>query len=649
MNLFIKRSTIGKLFCMLALTSPSWSAITIDNSTYRIGSSHDGNQHDLDDYAACAMVCALIGEAGLDAKFVHIDVNNHLGNSDPARATIMWNNVTGAVSRWNLNTVSVFDDQTNLTGARNSIAAQINASTANNRFYLACAGPMEVVWQGINASNPAVRQHCTAISHSPWNETHSDTSQMTHTWSSIQSSGVRTVKIAGQNQQGFNSSNAAFSWLRNSSNLNWQWLYARSVKSTWDASDAGMVYYIITGRGNDTPTVTDIQNLFNGNFVYSGSPGGPGGPGPGGSGGKTFEAEALSPTGVGCTPTTVADPSASGGAWVGANSTAVGNSFTFKTPTIAAGTYEIALSYKSRPNRGTYTLQVDGTPVGGTMDQYTSVTTYPLVTVGTVAFGSDGTHTLTMTVNGKNPASTGYGLTADAFTFTPKPTSPTLPPGGLHATVANGQVALSWSAVSGAINYKVKRATVSGGPYIIVASPTATNYSDMGLTNGATYYYVVSASTSVGESANSSEVSATAQTAGRTIEAETMAPSGAGCIPGPITDIHASGNCWVGSNSTAIGNSMTLTTPNINAGTYQLKLAYKAAPTRATYTVRVDGTQVGGTLSQYASAVSYPTVAVGTVTFTSPGTHTITLTVTGKNAASSGYTLTADAFLFTAP
>jgi fibronectin type 3 domain-containing protein len=86
-----------------------------------------------------------------------------------------------------------------------------------------------------------------------------------------------------------------------------------------------------------------------------------------------------------------------------------------------------------------------------------------------------------------------------------------LPPSGVKATPGNTQVALSWNASSGATRYTVKRATVSGGAYTVIASQTSTNYTDTGLTNGTTYYYVVTASNSAGESGNSSEVSATPQ------------------------------------------------------------------------------------------------------------------------------------------
>lgn len=82
-------------------------------------------------------------------------------------------------------------------------------------------------------------------------------------------------------------------------------------------------------------------------------------------------------------------------------------------------------------------------------------------------------------------------------------------PTGLMTSVSAGQVALTWSASSGATSYTVSRSTTSGGPYSSLASPTTASYTDTSVTNGTTYYYVVSAINSAGTSANSAQVSAT--------------------------------------------------------------------------------------------------------------------------------------------
>jgi fibronectin type 3 domain-containing protein len=81
-------------------------------------------------------------------------------------------------------------------------------------------------------------------------------------------------------------------------------------------------------------------------------------------------------------------------------------------------------------------------------------------------------------------------------------------PSGIKTTSGNGQISLVWTAVSGATNYHLKRSSTSGGPYTTIASPTWQGYTNVGLKNGTTYYFVVSAVNASGESANSAQVSA---------------------------------------------------------------------------------------------------------------------------------------------
>jgi fibronectin type 3 domain-containing protein len=82
-------------------------------------------------------------------------------------------------------------------------------------------------------------------------------------------------------------------------------------------------------------------------------------------------------------------------------------------------------------------------------------------------------------------------------------------PTALQATAGNAQVSLTWTAGSGATSYHLKRATINGGPYTQIAAPTVATYVDSALTNGTTYYYVVSALNTAGESPNSTQAGAT--------------------------------------------------------------------------------------------------------------------------------------------
>lgn len=84
------------------------------------------------------------------------------------------------------------------------------------------------------------------------------------------------------------------------------------------------------------------------------------------------------------------------------------------------------------------------------------------------------------------------------------PGTPTVPaaPKGVKATAGDGQVDLSWNSSGGASQYVVKRAQADGGPYTVVGETTGTAYSDHGVINGTSYYYVVVARNSAGDSPN---------------------------------------------------------------------------------------------------------------------------------------------------
>jgi len=88
------------------------------------------------------------------------------------------------------------------------------------------------------------------------------------------------------------------------------------------------------------------------------------------------------------------------------------------------------------------------------------------------------------------------------------PTQPPAAPTGASASGSNAAVILAWTASSGASSYNVKRSLTSGTE-LTVTNVTGTRVVDTGLVNGTPYYYVVSATNSIGESANSAEVSAT--------------------------------------------------------------------------------------------------------------------------------------------
>src|SRR5581483_11378422 len=117
--------------------------------------------------------------------------------------------------------------------------------------------------------------------------------------------------------------------------------------------------------------------------------------------------------------------------------------------------------------------------------------------------------------------------------------APPAAPAGVTASPADGKVTLSWDPVAGAASYNVYRAREGGvtkGNYFTLTegklySEATSPLVDQVLTNGAAYYFVVTAVNGAGESAGSAEVSAvpTADVALPTV------PTGVKATPGDRT------------------------------------------------------------------------------------------------------------------
>lgn len=114
--------------------------------------------------------------------------------------------------------------------------------------------------------------------------------------------------------------------------------------------------------------------------------------------------------------------------------------------------------------------------------------------------------------------------------------SPSAPatPSGLAATPGNNQIALAWSASTGATGYSIGRATSNAGPYASIGEASSTSFTDTGVVNGSAYFYVVSASNAAGSSADSAAITATPVSLSRIQAARFLAQAAFG---GADTDI----------------------------------------------------------------------------------------------------------------
>ena len=97
-------------------------------------------------------------------------------------------------------------------------------------------------------------------------------------------------------------------------------------------------------------------------------------------------------------------------------------------------------------------------------------------------------------------------------------------------------------------------------------------------------------------------------------------------------------------DGTQVGNYIQFTLNVAQAGTYDVKYAVKMFPTRAISQLSVNGTNLGPATDQYSNNGGgvFKEFDMGTVTLSAAGNYTFKFTVTGHNAASSGYLLAFD-------
>ena len=177
--------------------------------------------------------------------------------------------------------------------------------------------------------------------------------------------------------------------------------------------------------------------------------------------------------------------------------------YTINLPNPTAN-YTISLRVAATNGVGQLRVRLNGTVVGTVNIPNTGGwQTWQTVTLPTVSLtGGIGSQALRLEVITNGFSINWIGLS------TPMPTVPAAPT-GLTAGAGNAAVYLSWNASTGATAYNVKRSLVSGGPYTTIASPTANSYVDTAVSTCSSYYYVVSATNSLGESPNSSESAVT--------------------------------------------------------------------------------------------------------------------------------------------
>jgi hypothetical protein len=249
----------------LAFTTPAGTGIG------RIAISHDGNYHDKDDIGAAAMMQALIWKAGIQDSLVHFDHSSHRGANDVDQHMDMIISSTRALFLYDIDRSKIFDDFLEIRESVLNLAAQINASTAEDRLTILQAGPWEVMALAFDNSDPAKHQFVKIVSHSTWNDNHQHSSHHRNKalffdqyetggkWEGVTPPDYE--KIDDQNGYAFKSSLSSWSWM--SASLETFFVLWRTTESGFaqgDMSDAGMLFWLITGE--EHPTMGDVRDFF---------------------------------------------------------------------------------------------------------------------------------------------------------------------------------------------------------------------------------------------------------------------------------------------------------------------------------------------------------------------------------------------------
>ena len=325
----------------------------------------------------------------------------------------------------------------------------------------------------------------------------------------------------------------------------------------------------------------------------------------------------------------------------GATGATGGKSVRFSPNLPTATRYDVYINWTSELARGR-NVPIDVNHTGGTAEffvdqQFNGGTWYQL---GTFNFNAGTGGNVTV----RNDGASNYVI-ADAVKFVQVggSVSPPAAPAGVSAIAGNARVILNWNASSGATSYRVKRATTSGGPYSLVASPTTTSYTNTALSNGTAYYYVITAVNAAGESGNSTQVSATPQAI--TIVKDNLDGTGitlTGTWSASTTTPGYYGSNYLHDGNAHGGKSVRFSPTITTAGNYEVYARWPAASNRATNaTFDVNHATGTSTSTKNQQQNNNTWVSLGTYLFNAGSSGNVTL----RDDAANGYVM-ADAVQF---
>ncbi|RDV24472.1 hypothetical protein DXV75_13690 [Alteromonas aestuariivivens] len=245
----------------------------------------DGNSPDPDDIGATPVLLALLQKAQASGRLVHI---SHSCDLDPFRNKARYQIDAENESRRQrvldssihkaLEIFGPFEEVRQLYNCRTAqqnaiddLVAAINNASAQEPLWIIEAGEPDLIGYALQAANAENRMFVKVVSHHPANDNSGDY----FTWQQILDFGVQEYQIGDQNV-GLQTPVDAWDWAKDSEDegisLIWDMMaYAEQdgivpfQTGKFDCSDAGMIYWWITGAdkgGNKNATPEDIKMIL---------------------------------------------------------------------------------------------------------------------------------------------------------------------------------------------------------------------------------------------------------------------------------------------------------------------------------------------------------------------------------------------------
>ena len=255
----------------------------------RIAYVADGNSPDPDDIGGTAAALAMLRAAGLESRLVHcshscdlVKASNISDEMELKRQQMMQVACDGTASRWGgFDGLIFWNCMTQKAETIRDLKDHINASSAADPLWIVEAGEPDIIGYALEQAYPAKRRFVKLLTHHPVNDGSGDFFR----YQQILDFGVQEVRIPDQNgrslDDGLQRPEWAFYWARDHADSRIQWIWEQGKiaeedpvvgfqKGKIDISDAGMIFYWITGAGENggyrTPSVHDVRLLLERNL-----------------------------------------------------------------------------------------------------------------------------------------------------------------------------------------------------------------------------------------------------------------------------------------------------------------------------------------------------------------------------------------------